>query len=89
MAATVQPIGGALGTDIEGVDFARKLWDEAFFAIKKAWSDHLILSFARDSRARPPPEQEPVLFSKGTNHGISFWWTQGKLGSRSWRFILL
>jgi alpha-ketoglutarate-dependent taurine dioxygenase len=64
MAATVQPIGGALGTDIEGVDLARKLWDEAFFAIKKAWSDHLILSFARDSSARPPPEQETVSFSK-------------------------
>jgi hypothetical protein len=64
MAAAVQPTDVALGTDIEGVDPARKLWHEAFFAIKKTWSDHLILSFARFERPSAARTRNGVIFKR-------------------------
>ena len=41
----VQPTGAALGADVEGVDLAQELSPETVDAIKRAWSDHLVLRF--------------------------------------------
>lgn len=42
---TVRPSGEALAADIEGVDLSRSLPLATVEAIKKAWSDHLVLRF--------------------------------------------
>jgi taurine dioxygenase len=42
--AVVVPTGGGLGADIRGVDL-RRLGDEAFAAIRRAWLDNLVLRF--------------------------------------------
>jgi taurine dioxygenase len=42
---TVRPTGAALGADIEGVDLAQPLSAEIVGAVKRAWSDHLVLRF--------------------------------------------
>jgi taurine dioxygenase len=41
----VRPTGAALGADIEGVDLAQELSPATVDAIKRAWSDHLVLRF--------------------------------------------
>src|SRR6266849_2189032 len=41
----VRPTGAALGADIEWVDLARDLAAETVDAVKRAWSDHLVLRF--------------------------------------------
>jgi taurine dioxygenase len=41
----VRPTGAALGADIEGIDLARPLTPAHTAAIKRAWSDHLVLRF--------------------------------------------
>ena len=41
----VHPTGAALGADVDGVDLAGALAPEAVGAIKRAWSEHLVLRF--------------------------------------------
>ena len=41
----VRLTGAALGADVEGVDLAQELSPETVDAIKRAWSDHLVLRF--------------------------------------------
>ena len=41
----VRPTGAALGAEIAGVDVAQALSPETVDAIKRAWSDHLVLRF--------------------------------------------
>src|SRR5713226_8477819 len=41
----VRPTSAALGADIEWVDLARDLAAETVDAVKRAWSDHLVLRF--------------------------------------------
>ena len=41
----VRPTDAALGADIEGVDLAQEHAPETVDAIKRAWSDHLVLRF--------------------------------------------
>jgi taurine dioxygenase len=48
----VEPIAGALGAEISGVDLARPLTDEAILAVRRAWLDHLVLFF-RDQDLSP------------------------------------
>jgi taurine dioxygenase len=42
----IQPIGGALGADVHGVDLSKPVSDAAFEHIAAAWSEHLVLRFA-------------------------------------------
>ena len=49
----VEPIAGALGAEISGVDLARPLTDEAILAVRRAWLDHLVVFF-RDQDLSPP-----------------------------------
>jgi taurine dioxygenase len=42
----IQPIGGALGADVHGVDLSKPVSEAAFEHIAAAWSEHLVLRFA-------------------------------------------
>jgi len=48
----VQPVAGALGAEISGVDLAKPLDPEAVSAIRRAWLDHLVIFF-RDQELTP------------------------------------
>jgi taurine dioxygenase len=48
----VQPIAGALGAEISGVDLAEPLDAQTVAAIRRAWLDHLVLFF-RDQSLTP------------------------------------
>jgi len=49
---SVQPIGGALGAEIHGVDLATECSDETVAAIRAAWLEHLVVFF-RDQELAP------------------------------------
>ena len=48
----VQPIAGALGAEIAGVDLSEDLADDTVAAIRRAWLEHLVLFF-RDQALSP------------------------------------
>jgi taurine dioxygenase len=48
----VEPIAGALGAEISGLDLARPLTDETILAVRRAWLDHLVV-FLRDQQLSP------------------------------------
>jgi taurine dioxygenase len=48
----VQPIAGALGAEVSGVDLSKPLADETVAAIRRAWLDHLVIFF-RDQPLAP------------------------------------
>jgi taurine dioxygenase len=56
---TVQPVAGALGAAISGVDLAQ-IDDETFDEIVTAWKEHLVIFF-RDQRLSP---DQQIAFSK-------------------------
>src|SRR5579863_580216 len=43
----IQPIAGAIGAEIAGVDLAGEVDDETIAAIRRAWLDHLVIFFRR------------------------------------------
>ena len=49
----IQPVAGALGAEISGVDLAKELDPATIAAIRRAWLDHLVLFF-RDQPLTPP-----------------------------------
>src|SRR5262245_66375665 len=51
-ALEVQPIAGALGAEISGVDLSKDLSDDAVAAIRRAWLEHLVVFF-RDQDLSP------------------------------------
>ena len=48
----VRPLTPALGAEVEGIDLAAPLTDDAFAALNHAWAEHLVL-FSRDQRLDP------------------------------------
>jgi len=48
----VEPVAGALGAEISGLDLARPLTDDAILALRRAWLDHLVVFF-RDQDLSP------------------------------------
>src|SRR5262245_5842597 len=52
----VQPISGALGAEITGVDLAEKISDETFDEIRRAFLEHLVICF-RDQRLTPDAQK--------------------------------
>ena len=48
----VRPISGALGAEIEGVDFSKDLPDEVIAEVRHAWLEHLVVFF-RDQHITP------------------------------------
>jgi taurine dioxygenase len=49
---TVQPVAGALGAEVSGVDLAGDLDDETIAAIRRVWLEHLVIFF-RDQTLSP------------------------------------
>ncbi len=45
VSINVQPIAGALGAEISGVDLATELTDETVAEIRRAWLEHLVVFF--------------------------------------------
>ncbi len=56
----IQPVAGALGAEIAGVDLAEPLGNSAAAAIRRAFTDHLVLFF-RDQRLTP---EQHLAFSR-------------------------
>ncbi|MGH8992252.1 MAG: TauD/TfdA dioxygenase family protein [Acidimicrobiia bacterium] len=56
----VRPVAGALGAELEGVDMASALDDEAVQEIRRALLDHLVI-FLRDQKVTP---QQQVAFAR-------------------------
>jgi len=42
---SVEPVAGALGAEISGIDLARPLSEDTIAAIRRAWLDHLVIFF--------------------------------------------
>ena len=51
-AIRIRPLTPALGAEVEGIDLAAPLADDAFAALNDAWAEHLVLFF-RDQRLDP------------------------------------
>ena len=49
---SVEPVAGALGAEISGLDLARPLSEDAVAAVRRAWLDHLVIFF-RDQPLSP------------------------------------
>ena len=56
----IQPIAGALGAEIAGVDLAADLDDGAVEAIRRAWLDHLVIFF----RGQQLPPERLLAFAR-------------------------
>jgi taurine dioxygenase len=57
---TVRPISGALGAEIEGIDIARDISQQAFAEIHQAFLEHSVLFFRNQNL---PPERQ-IAFAK-------------------------
>ena len=57
---TVKPLSPALGAEIVGVDLSKPLDDATIAAIKRAWSEHLVLLF----RNQMLSEEDQVRFAR-------------------------
>ncbi len=57
---TVRPISGALGAEIEGIDIARDISQQAFAEIHRAFLEHSVLFFRNQNL---PPERQ-IAFAK-------------------------
>ena len=49
---SIQPLAGAIGAEIAGVDLAQELDDATIAAIRQAWLEHLVIFF-RDQELPP------------------------------------
>jgi taurine dioxygenase len=57
---TVRPLSPALGAEIQGVDLSKPLDDATIAAIKRAWTDHLVLLFRNQTLS----EDDQVRFAR-------------------------
>src|SRR6266436_5300297 len=64
----VQPIAGALGAEIEGVDMARELDAEVVSEVRHALLEHLVI-FLRDQKVTP---QQQLAFAKKFGDPIEY-----------------
>ncbi len=55
MSIEIVPTGAALGAEVRGVDLARRIDDETFAAIERAYNDHGVIFF-RDQHITPPQQ---------------------------------
>jgi taurine dioxygenase len=49
---TIEPVAGALGAEIAGLDLSQPLSEDTLLAVRRAWLDHLVLFF-RDQDLSP------------------------------------
>lgn len=55
----VAPVSGALGAEIEGVDFSQEMSDEVVAEIRRAWLEHLVVFFRNQTMT--PAQQVAVV----------------------------
>lgn len=73
----VQPIAGALGAEITGVDLATDLLDETVAEIRRAWLDHLVVFF-RDQFLEP---DRFLAFARRIGEPVEYPFVKGIEGS--------
>jgi len=70
---SVQPVTGALGAEISGVDLAKDLSDDTVAAIRRAWLQHLVIFF-RDQDLSPA---EFLAFARRFGEPIEYPFVKG------------
>src|SRR5881396_2009213 len=70
---SVQPVAGALGAEISGVDLAKDLSDDTVAAIRRAWLQHLVIFF-RDQDLSPA---EFLAFARRFGEPIEYPFVKG------------
>ncbi len=69
----VQPIAGALGAEVSGVDLSRDLDDATVAELRRAWLDHLVLFF----RDQELPPARFLAFAKRFGEPIEYPFVKG------------
>ena len=69
----VEPIAGALGAEIDGVDLDQDLSDETVDEIRRAWLDHLVVFF-RDQSLEP---EQFVAFARRLGEPVEYPFVKG------------
>src|SRR5262249_29369214 len=69
----VQPIAGALGAEISGIDLSRDIDDETFAAIRRAWLDHQVIFF----RDQPLSPERFLAFAKRFGPPVEYPFVKG------------
>ncbi len=72
-AIVVEPIAGALGAEISGVDLSRDLSEETVAAIRRAWLEHLVVFF----RDQPVPPARLLAFARRFGEVIEYPFVKG------------
>jgi taurine dioxygenase len=72
-AIEVQPIAGALGAEISGVDLSRDLSEETVAAIRRAWLEHLVVFF----HDQPLPPARFLAFARRFGAVIEYPFVKG------------
>ena len=72
-ALTIEPIAGALGAEISGVDLAKDLDDATVAAIRRAWLEHLVVFF----RDQDLPPAQFLAFARRFGEPIEYPFVKG------------
>src|SRR5437879_9574628 len=70
---SVQPVTGALGAEISGVDLAKDLSDDTVAAIRRAWLQHLVIFF----RGQDLPPARFLAFARRFGEPIEYPFVKG------------
>jgi taurine dioxygenase len=69
----IQPVAGALGAAVSGVDLSRDLAPETVAALRRAWLEHLVLFF----REQPLPPARFLAFARAFGEPIEYPFVKG------------
>jgi taurine dioxygenase len=72
-ALKVEPVAGALGAEIHGVDLSKDLPSETTAAIRRAWLEHLVIFF----RDQPLPPARFLAFARAFGEPIEYPFVKG------------
>ena len=72
-AFTVEPVAGALGAELSGLDLSQALSDETILAVRRAWLEHLVLFF----RDQPLPPAQFLAFARRFGEPIEYPFVKG------------
>ena len=70
---SIEPVAGALGAEISGVDLARPLSEDTIAAIRRAWLDHLVIFF----REQPLSPTQFLAFARCFGEPIEYPFVKG------------
>src|SRR5215813_8322350 len=69
----VEPLAGALGAEISGVDLSATLDDETVAAIRRAWLEHLVVFF----RDQHPSLEQFLAFARRIGEPVEYPFVKG------------